>query len=70
MRKVVVAVGFPDYTWSELHLEIDEDPNYVWDDDEVKEMALKQAAEAFPKTETTFLLVTYIEPLDYMEGII
>ena len=70
MRKAVVAVGFPDYTWSELHLEIEKDPNYVWDDDELKEIALKQAKGEFAKTETSFLLVTYIEPLDYMEGII
>jgi hypothetical protein len=67
---VAVAVGFPDFTWSELQVEVAEDPNYVLDDDEVKEKAIEQAKKEFPKVEVAFLTVIYIEPLDYMEGLI
>jgi hypothetical protein len=70
MRRVEIAVGFPDYTWSKLQLEVAEDPNYVLDDDEAKERAVAMAKEEFSSVEVTFLQVLYIEPLDDMEGVV
>ena len=70
MRQVTVVVGFRDYTWGNHHVEVAEDPNYVLDDDEVKEAAVTIARKEFSSKEVSFFLVTYIEPLDDMEGLV
>ena len=70
MRRVRIAVGLPSYTWCELHLEVEEDPDYILENDEVEERALAIAKSEFSGEQVSFFLVTYVEPPDYMDGII
>ena len=69
-RKVEVAVGLSDHTWRDIRVEVEEDPDHVLDDDELKEKAKVMAKRVFSSKEVSFLVVIYIEPLDYMEGLL
>jgi hypothetical protein len=71
MRRATVVVCLQDHTWREVKVEVvDTDPNYVLKDDEVKERAINLAKFLFSSVEVSFFLVTYVEPLDYIEGIV
>ena len=70
MRRAKVVAGFLDHTWREINVEVAEDPNYVLEDYEVKEKAIELAKLVFSSVEVSFFLVTHVEPLDYVEGII
>ncbi len=69
MRRATVVACFQDHTWREIKVQVvDTDPNYVLKDDEVKEKAIGLAKFLFSSVEVSFFLVTYVEPLDYVEG--
>ena len=71
MREVKVAVGSADGTWHKFTVTVEEDPNYVLDDCEVREKAVQIAEETAVKfglegegREIVFCHVLTIEPLD------
>jgi len=70
MRRAKVVAGLLDQTWREINVEVAEDPNYVLEDDEVKEKAIQLAKLVFSSEEVSFFLVTYVEPIDFMDGIV
>jgi len=70
MRHAHVVACLKDHTWRKLRVEVGQDPNYVLEDDEVKEKAIELAKIIISSEEVDFYVVTYIEPLDYMDGII
>ncbi len=73
MRRATVVACLQDHTWREIKVEVGEaGPDYVLEDDEVKEKAIELVEFLLKRTSSvgvSFFLVTYIEPLDYVEGV-
>jgi len=69
-RSVEVAVGFADHTWRDIWVKVPKDPSHVLEDDEVEEKAIELAKLVFSSVEVSFFSVIYIEPLDYVAGVV
>lgn len=70
MRRAKVVACLLDHTWREINVEVADDSDYVLEDYEVKEKAIELAKTVFSSVEVSFFLVTHVEPLDYVEGIV
>ena len=70
MRRATVVACLQDHTWREINVEVAEDLDHVLDNSEVREKATELAKLVFSSVEVSFFLVTYVEPIDYMGGII
>ncbi len=69
MRRATVVACLQDHTWREINVEVADD-DHVLESSKVKEKAIELAKLVFSSVEVSFFLVTYVEPLDYMEGIV
>lgn len=69
-RSVEVAVGFSDHTWRDIWVKVPEDSNNVLEDDKMEEEAIQLAKLVFSSVEVSFFSVIYIEPLDYVDGVV
>ncbi len=70
MRRATVVACLQDHTWREINVEVADDDDHVLENSRVKEKAIELAKLVFSSVEVSFFLVTYVEPIDYMGGII